>query len=46
MKKDNIANTTKETNKTINRMCKNCTCLNVDCKGTTNQVWTGCVYKK
>lgn len=30
----------------MNRMCKNCLCLNVDCAGTENQVWTGCVFKK
>ena len=30
----------------LNRMCKNCLCLNADCAGTENQVWTGCIYKK
>lgn len=30
----------------LNNMCKNCNCLNKDCKGTTNQVYTGCIFKK
>lgn len=30
----------------LNMMCKNCLCLNNDCNGTENQVWTGCVFKK
>jgi hypothetical protein len=30
----------------MNDMCKNCACLNVDCKGTNETAWTGCVYKK
>jgi len=30
----------------LNMMCKNCICLNGDCNGTKETVWTGCVYKK
>lgn len=30
----------------MNRMCKNCARLGIDCKGTENQVWSGCVYKE
>ena len=30
----------------MNRMCIDCKCLGVDCKGTDNNVWTGCVYRK
>lgn len=29
----------------INRMCANCLKLGNDCKGTTCQAWTGCVYR-
>lgn len=43
--KENRKKESKE-NKELNHMCKNCTCLNVDCNGTTNKVWTGCIYKK
>lgn len=30
----------------LNRMCKDCARLGSDCKGTQEQVWTGCVYYK
>jgi len=30
----------------MNDMCNNCICLNVDCKGSQETVWTGCVSKK
>lgn len=30
----------------LNRMCKNCLCLNNGCVGTNNTVWTGCIYRK
>lgn len=30
---------------TLNPMCINCAKLNKSCNGTTNQVWTGCIYK-
>lgn len=30
----------------LNRMCKNCLCLNNGCVGTNNTNWTGCVFKK
>lgn len=30
----------------INSICENCTCLNNTCNGTTNKVWTGCIYRK
>lgn len=30
----------------MNNMCKNCACLNVDCKGSQELAWTGCIYKK
>lgn len=30
----------------LNRICNNCLCLNIDCQGTTNTVWTGCILKK
>ena len=29
----------------LNRMCSNCLKLGNDCKGTTCQTWTGCVFK-
>lgn len=29
----------------LNRMCKKCVRFGIDCKGTENQVWSGCVYK-
>ena len=29
----------------INRMCADCLKLGNDCKGTTCQTWTGCVYR-
>lgn len=29
----------------LNRMCLNCRKLDVDCKGTACQTWTGCVFK-
>lgn len=31
---------------TLNKMCQGCVRLQKDCSGTTNQVWTGCVYRK
>ena len=31
---------------TLNPMCINCAKLNKSCNGTTNQVWTGCIYKE
>lgn len=30
----------------LNAMCKNCTRLGIDCKGTECQTWTGCVYRE
>ena len=30
----------------MNKMCKDCLCLNVDCAGTNNTNWTGCIYRK
>lgn len=30
----------------MNDMCNNCICLNEDCKGSQETVWTGCVFKK
>lgn len=30
----------------LNSICEKCICLNDTCKGTTEQVWTGCVYRK
>lgn len=30
----------------LNKMCENCLCLGNDCKGTGNQVWSGCIYRK
>lgn len=30
----------------MNKMCKDCLCLNVDCVGTNNTNWTGCIYRK
>lgn len=30
----------------INRMCTDCACYGFDCDGTTNQVWTGCIYRR
>lgn len=35
-----------EENIQLNRMCRSCRRRNVDCNGTTNPVWTGCVYRK
>lgn len=29
----------------LNLICRNCLCLDADCKGTKCQTWTGCVYK-
>lgn len=29
----------------INTMCENCACLGDTCQGSTNQTWTGCIYK-
>lgn len=37
---------TTENCKPLNSMCSNCVKLGNDCKGTTCQTWTGCVYKK
>ena len=28
----------------MNKMCIDCTAK--DCKGTNNEVWTGCIFKK
>ena len=30
----------------LNSMCLRCACLGVDCNGTENKVWSGCIYKK
>lgn len=30
----------------MNIMCKNCARLEIDCKGTECQTWSGCVYKE
>ena len=30
----------------INIMCKSCARYGADCDGSTNPVWTGCIYKK
>lgn len=32
--------------KKLNSICLNCVNLYKNCKGTQNQVWTGCVYRK
>ena len=36
----------KEPQKELNNMCPNCACLGVDCSGTYEAVWTGCIYRK
>jgi len=30
----------------LNSMCLRCTCLGMDCNGTKNQLWNGCIYKE
>lgn len=30
----------------LNRMCTSCRCLGTDCAGTTESVWTNCIYRK
>lgn len=30
----------------VNRMCLNCGKFGGECQGTTEKVWTGCIYKK
>lgn len=30
----------------MNRMCKTCARLGIECNGTSDTVWTGCVYKE
>ena len=30
----------------MNSMCLSCSCLNNDCSGTDNKVWSGCIYRK
>lgn len=30
----------------MNRMCIDCRCRGVDCAGTDNQTWTGCIYRQ
>lgn len=30
----------------MNPMCNDCIRLGKDCNGTSNPVWTGCVYKE
>lgn len=30
----------------VNRICRSCTCYGLDCAGTTDPVWTGCVYRR
>lgn len=30
----------------LNSMCLDCICRGTDCDGTTEQVWTGCVYRQ
>lgn len=32
--------------KELNSICEKCLKLGNDCDGTTNQVWTGCVYRQ
>lgn len=32
--------------KIINSMCHGCALFGDSCKGTTETVWTGCIYKK
>lgn len=32
--------------KMLNTMCLNCKKLNNGCKGTKNQLWSGCIYKE
>ena len=32
--------------KDFNLICASCACLGVDCSGTADPVWTGCVYRK
>ena len=34
------------TEKTINPMCPGCALFGESCQGTTETVWTGCIYKK
>ncbi|MBQ6802125.1 MAG: hypothetical protein IJP05_03535 [Oscillospiraceae bacterium] len=38
-------NTQKQEEKKINPMCENCGKFGGECLGTTEQVWTGCVFK-
>ena len=37
-------NTQKQTEK-VNPMCENCGKFGGECQGTTEKVWTGCIYK-
>lgn len=37
-------NTQKQTEK-VNPMCENCGKFGGECQGTTEKVWTGCVYR-
>ena len=30
----------------LNMMCKNCISLDINCNGTKETVWTGCIHKK
>ena len=30
----------------LNKMCNDCIKLNKECEGTTEKVWTGCIYKE
>ena len=30
----------------LNQMCRDCRCLDTDCRGSHDKVWTGCVYKR
>lgn len=37
-------NTQKQPEK-VNPMCENCGKFGGECQGTTEKVWTGCIYK-
>ena len=36
---------TQKQSETVNPMCENCGKFGGECRGTTEKVWTGCVFK-
>lgn len=30
----------------LNTMCERCTCLGIECSGTENQLWSGCIRQQ